>query len=188
MPGRSAKEAIENFVSFMDETLSCVTNSHLSPYQKSTKLYVVFFRAPVPLVSRNGNRFYLQVTQQCTAEKCDDGSFKAHTRQYSYVFSDSAQATHHGIVSYHWHPDDFSVRDPHLHLRITPNLGYPEIERKIARAHFPTSRVCLEDFVRLLIDYYDIKPLLHHSTWRRILRKNKEAFGKQATWFVVPSA
>jgi hypothetical protein len=95
------------------------------------------------------------------------------------------QTSHHGIVAYHWHPDDFSVRDPHLHLRITPNLGYPEIERKIGRAHFPTSRVCLEDFVRLLIDYYDIKPSLHHSAWRRILRKNKAAFGKQASWFAV---
>jgi len=44
------------------------------------------------------------------------------------------------------------LRDPHLHLRTTPNLGYPEIERKIARAHFPSSRVCLEDFIKLLID------------------------------------
>ena len=59
---------------------------------------------------------------------------------------------------------------------MTPNLGYPEIERKIARAHFPSSRVCLEDFIKLLIDYYDIKPLLYHSTRRRIFRKNKTAW------------
>jgi hypothetical protein len=170
----------------MNETLSCVTDKRLVPYQDSDNLYKIFFRAPVRITARNGNRFYLQITQVCTAEERDDGLFKAHTREYSYVFSDSSESSHHGIVSYHWHPNDFALRDPHLHLKITPQLGYPEIERKVSRAHFPTSRVCLEDFIGLLINHYDIVPAIHHSTCRSILRKNKAAFGKEATWFIVP--
>jgi hypothetical protein len=110
--------------------------------------------------------------------------YKIHTREYSYVFAATGAPTTKGILAYHWHPHDFNLRDPHLHLTITPNLGYPEIERKISRAHYPTSRICLEDFVYLLIAHYDIKPLLHHSTWKRILRKNREAFSRDATWFV----
>ena len=138
----------------------------------------------MPISSRSGHRFYLSVVQICTAEKREAG-FKVHTLYYSYIFSDSAAFEHHGLVSYHWHPDEFAVRHPHLHLRITPELGYPEIERKIAKAHFPTSRVCLVDFVLMLIKYYDIEPLLDGGKWSRVLKKNRKAFAKGATWFVA---
>jgi hypothetical protein len=186
VPARTAKEAIEAFAGFLNETLSCVTESRLQPYQESSKLFKIFFVRPAPIVDRNGRRFYISITQICSTQKRDDGLIKAHTREYSYVFSDDPAPQTHGIVSYHWHPSDFAVRDPHLHLRITQQTGYPEIERKIARAHFPTSRVCLEDFVYLLIQHYDIKPLLHPSTWKRVLRKNKDAFNQGATWVIVP--
>jgi hypothetical protein len=169
----------------MNETLSCVTERRIAPYQESENLYKLLFRSPAPIMARNGDRFYLQVTQVCTAEKNDDGMFRAHMRQYSYVFSDSPIADYHGIVSYHWHPHDFARRNPHLHLRITQNMGYPEIERRISRAHYPTSRICLEDFVELLIEDYDIRSDLHHSTWKSILRRNKATFSKQATWFIA---
>jgi len=46
--------------------------------------------------------------------------------------------------------------------------------------------VCLEDFVLLLINYYDIKPALAPGKWKPILQKNKSAFGQQASWFVKP--
>ena len=176
MAARNAEEAIEVFAGFMNETLSCVTDSQVSSYQESAKIYKLLFKKPTLVTARNGARFYISVAQACTVEAHTDGTFRVHMREYSYVFSDSAEPTHHGVVSYHWHARDFALRDPHLHLRITPNLGYPEIERKISRAHFPTSRVCLEDFIKLLIDYYDIKPLLYHSTRRRIFRKNKTAW------------
>ncbi len=131
-----------------------------------------------------GSEFYLSVAQSFTIKKRNDGLFKVHTLQYSYIFNDNKDPTTKGIVSYHWHPNDFNLSDPHLHLHITPELGYPEIERRISRAHFPTSRVCLEDFVLLLIKYYDIKPVLPASKWKPILKKNKGAFSKMATWFV----
>jgi len=159
----------------------------LVAYQESSNKYKLFLKDPVPISSRSGHTFYLSVMQTCTAEKLQDG-FKVHTAYYSYVFSDSPAFAHHGVVSYHWHPDEFAVRHPHLHLRITPELGYPEIERKIADAHFPTSRVCLEDFILLLIRYYDIQPLLGDGRWSRVLRKNRKAFAKGATWFVAHNA
>jgi hypothetical protein len=186
VPARTAKEAIETFVGFLNETLSCVTEDRLSAYQESAKLYKVLYEPLAPITSISGTRYFLSVTQVCTVEKIEGETFKVHTREYSYYFSEVDEPAHHGIVSYHWHPNDFAVRDPHLHLKITPNTGYPEIERKIHRAHFPTSRVCLEDFIQLLISAYDIKPLFSRSRYTTILRKNKAAFGKDATWFVVP--
>lgn len=184
MPGRTAKEAIQNFAGFLNETLSCVTDTCLVAFQESDNKYKLFLKDPVPISSRSGHRFYLSVVQTCTVEKLE-GGFKVHTLYYSYIFSDSPAFAYHGVFSYHWHPDEFNVRHPHLHLRITPELGYPEIERKIAKAHYPTSRVCIEDFILLLIKYYDIQPLLGGAQWSRILRKNRNAFAKGATWFVT---
>jgi hypothetical protein len=185
VPGRNAKEAIANFAGFLNETLSCVTDTPLVVFQGSDRKFRLFLEEPVPLSSRSGHRFYLSVVQVCTTAKQDSGEFKVHTLYYSYIFSDSCAFSHHGVVSYHWHPDEFAVRHPHLHIRITQNLGYPEIERRIAKAHFPTSRICLEDFVYLLIKYYDIKPLLGDGKWSHLLRKNKKAFAKGATWVVA---
>ena len=52
------------------------------------------------------------------------------------------------ILSYQWYPNvPRSVTFPHLHLKHRAMLGRPEFER----AHLPTGRVTLEDFVRLLI-------------------------------------
>jgi hypothetical protein len=47
--------------------------------------------------------------------------------------------------------------------------------------------VCLEDFVRPAIDYYDVKPRLSYAEWTGILNKNEKAFDKGATWKIMPS-
>jgi hypothetical protein len=187
LPGKSPKEAVENFAGFICETLSCITSDPPQAYQESENLYKILFKKPARVTAKNGDPFYIQVTQTFTVKETVDGTFKVHTREYSYVFSSSSVPAHKGILSYHWHPEDFDLHDPHLHITITPNMGYPEIERRISRAHFPTSRICLEDFLLLLIKYYDIKPVLHSSTWKRILGKNKAAFSQQASWFVKPA-
>ena len=168
----------------MNETLSCLTDRRLAPYQEADNTFVLLYKSSGPINAENGDRFYLQITQVCSAQRREDGSFKAHTQEYSYVFSDSAAPTNHGIISYHWHPNQFDLRAPHLHIRITPQIGCPEIERLISRAHFPTSRVCLEDFVFLLLKYYGIKSPLHSSNYGRILKRNKREFSKGATWTV----
>jgi len=184
VPGKTAKEAIETFAGFMNETLSCLTDRRLVAFQEANNTFKLLYRSAAPIASVSGSRFYLQITQVCNAEEREDGTFKAHTREYSYVFSDSSADTNHGILSYHWHPNDFDLRTPHLHIRITPQMGCPEIERRISRAHFPTSRVCLEDFVYLLLKYYDIRSPLHHSRYGSILKRNKREFSKGATWTV----
>jgi hypothetical protein len=178
------EEAVDAFIGFIRESLNCITDDRLLAHQESEKLYKLFFKSPAKVTARNGARFYVSVTQTFTVIKREDGTFKVHSREYSYVFSSNNEPTNKGVLAYHWHPHDFELRDPHLHVTITQNMGYPEIERRISRAHFPTSRVCLEDFILLLINYYDIKPMLPPSKYWRVLRKNKAAFGKQASWFV----
>lgn len=185
MAEKSPEKAIERFIGFFQETVGCLTDKYLYLHPESKKRYRLFLKIPAPITSRNGSRFYMSVAQLFMVEECDDGMFKVHTREYSYVFSDSPVYSHHGLVSYHWHPDEYALRDPHLHLKITPETGYPEIERKIGKAHYPTSRICLEDFVLLLIKYYDIEPVMGRGRWGPILKRNKKAFAKGATWGVA---
>jgi hypothetical protein len=187
VPGKSAQEAVDRFVGFIRETLNCITSAQLKAHRDSENLFKLFFEPAARVLAKNGEKFYISIAQTFTVEQREDGQFKAHTRQYSYVFSTTQGTDHHGRIAYHWHPDDFQLREPHLHISLTPTVGYPPIDQKISRAHFPTSRVCLEDFVEFLIRYYDIKPPIAEREWKRILKKNKSAFAAQATWFVKPA-
>jgi hypothetical protein len=168
----------------MRETLNCVTDQEFLGYQETDNLNKMLFKTPAVIEDRDGELYYLLVSQTFTVIPNDEGGFRAHSREYSYVLSTSDDYADHGIVSYHWHPHlDSEVRDPHLHLHIERDADTPLLERLIPRVHFPTSRVCLEDFIWMLIRYYRIKPL--HTRWRSVLKRNKMAFSRQATWFVA---
>jgi hypothetical protein len=182
--GKSPKEASENFAFFLRETLNCVTDQELLAYQESDKIHKITFKDPAVLTSTDGTEYYLSVSQAFTIVPKDGDQFKAHSREYSYIFSDSDTISNHGIVSYHWHPHISDLRDPHLHLHVRRHAESSITEKIITRAHYPTSRICLEDFLWLLIRYYKITPL--NRKWKSILKKNKAAFAKGATWFVAP--
>lgn len=182
MAGKTPEEALNNFLKFLRETLSCITKQDLTAFQQSNKLFKVWFDPPAKVTAKNGGKFYISITQIFTVIPDGLGQYKVRTREYSYIFSQEQKVEVHGVLSYHWHPHEFEVHTPHLHISISQKAGYPEIERKINRAHFPTSRIALEDFVLLLINYYDIKPQLADSTWKKYLKKNKAAFDKYATW------
>lgn len=183
MAGKSPREASENFAFYLRETLNCVTDQELLAYQESDKIHKITFKDPAVIKSKDETKYYLSVSQAFTIVSHGENEFKAHSREYSYIFSDSDTISNHGIVSYHWHPHISDLRDPHLHLHVNRYTGFTKTEKIIPRAHYPTSRVCLEDFVWLLIQYYEIKPL--DRKWKSILKKNKAAFAKGATWFVA---
>ena len=149
MPGKNRKEAIENFAGFICETLSCITDIRPLAYQKTDKLYILLFEEPAQVSAQNGDRFYVSVAQTFTVNKQENGNYKVHTREYSYIFSSNADPGGKSVLSYHWHPEASAVRDPHLHISITPQVGYPEIERRISRAHCGGS-VCSDRFFGLL--------------------------------------
>ena len=176
MHATSENDAVSNFIHFLQETLSCVTNAHLIGFHQSRNLRKVWFSPAARVSTMSGPHRFIFVTQVFTVTKVPGQPrfFKVNTREYSYRFSDSDNIEDDDLIAYHWHPNEFEVRYPHLHVR------------SVKRVHFPTSRVCLEDFVRLLIDYYEVKPRLAHSQWTDILEKNKKAFDRGATWKIMP--
>ena len=99
------------------------------------------------------------------------GGHKVKTLQYDYSLNGPDETgAWMEIVSYHWHPDETDVREPHLHVACVP------------RVHFPTGRVSVERFIRMLIDYYEIHPILAESVYKEILDRNCGAFDKMASW------
>jgi hypothetical protein len=170
--GKNEKEAADSFLGFLHQTLSCVTAQPLTAFQQSKKLYKVWFNPPAELITRSGARLFLSFTQVLGAgpDPKEPGKFKVSTREYSYRLLQRVDVASKEILAYHWHPNDSALRDPHLHVASVP------------RVHFPTSRVCLEDFVSMLIRYYGVRPRMKHSEWMTIIMKNKKAFEQMATW------
>jgi len=172
--GKSEKEAADSFLAYLHETLSCVTTGSLTAYQQSKKLYKVWFNPAAQLATRSGGKLFLSFTQVLGAgpDPSESGQFKVSTREYSYRLLQRVDVASREILAYHWHPNDSAVRDPHLHIRSVP------------RVHFSTSRVCLEHFIGMLINYYGVRPKMKYSEWTAIIAKNKKAFEQKATWKV----
>jgi hypothetical protein len=105
-----------------------------------------------------------------------NGPYRVTTAYYKYTLEDE----HDGeILGYNWHPDGpGEFRDPHLHLGNAAQIGRPELES--TKAHLPTGRVTLEDFVSLLIEGFDIEET--RRDWKTILDNGASVFHKYRTW------
>lgn len=170
MAGKNKNEAIDSFCEFFKESLSCITDGYLQPIQQSANRYILTYEPPATLLCDVAERT-LSVTQVFSAGRHKDrDEFKVKTHQYSYALNEIDGGNSTELVAYHWHPDASDVRYTHLHISAVP------------RVHFPTSRITIERFIRMLIDYYDIRPILPDSVWKPILEKNQKAFDKLATW------
>lgn len=132
MAGRTRKEAADNFVTFLDETISCVTAEKLMAFQQSDKLYRVFSNPPLSFSTRSGARLsfsILQVFSVGTSPE-DRQQFKVKTREYSYRL---ANAGGDEILSYHWHPLKSDLRHPHLHVGRVPRVAFSNLARLLGR-------------------------------------------------------
>jgi crotonobetainyl-CoA:carnitine CoA-transferase CaiB-like acyl-CoA transferase len=55
-------------------------------------------------------------------------------------------------------------------------IGRPEL----VRAHFPTGRVSVEEFLRLVIETFDVKT--RRKDWQTVLQQTQAAFARWRTW------
>ena len=170
MAGKTPRDAAEYFVRFLRESLSCLSDHYLTAFQQSEKLFKVYYEPYAEVVARNYTNYQVSIVQifRTVPDLQDEKQFKAKTQEYSYTLLKEGRE----IVSYHWHPNDPGVSYPHLHVH----------EKAIKRIHFPTSRVCLEDFILMLFRDYEIRPVVSHAEYKQILEKNKKNFEKWATW------
>jgi hypothetical protein len=169
--GKTPREAADNFVHYFKESLSRLSSHFVNAYPQTTRLYKIFYDPYLIVPAKEGVSYGVSITQvfRTVPDAENKGQFKAKTQEYSYVLL--TEHCEQEIASYHWHPNDPGVHYPHLHV-----AGQ--------RTHFPTSRVCLEDFIFMLFRDYDVKRNLSQAECKRILEKNKKAFEKGATWKV----
>lgn len=93
------------------------------------------------------------------------GKYKVSTRWYRYGILDHRQRE---ILSYQWHPGT-EIDFPHLHVH------------SLEKCHLPTGRVSIEQFVRLLIDDFDVKPK-KGCDWKVVLKETEDKFKSYRTW------
>jgi hypothetical protein len=169
-------DADTNFAYYFRESLSVVTNAFLiASVEKDSR--ILLYDPPVKIARNHGAApMYLSVTQTYRVVPAADGGTKANSTAYIYELF-AKPNNEDPILEFHWHPQSTPrLRWPHLHVIANSKDG------KLDRVHFPTARLCIEDFIRLLIRDFDVSPRLPHEEYKRILTKNKAAFVQRASW------
>lgn len=172
MGAKTRSEARDNFSHYFIESLSCISAQYVHPIQISPNRFSLTYEPSATLLCEAGERTLdvSQIFRIGTDPK--DGGYKAITLQYDYTLNAGIDGTWKEIVSYHWHPDETAVREPHLHVGCDC----------WAKVHFPTRRMSVERFIEMLFDYYGIVPARPHPDWKRILDKNHKAFVEGSSW------
>jgi len=104
----------------------------------------------------------------------DRGPWKVHTVRYIYaLLTDEGQE----IFAYHWHPDGRSpITTPHF--QFGAGAGVQLVEAR--KAHFPTRRIALEEFLRCAIR--DFGMVARRDDWDAVLRRTQDALEQWRTW------
>ena len=181
MAGASPKQAVESFVHPLQRALSCVTAAVIDRQAgydlKVTYGLTVNGGEPVRLARVNRPAdIAIRIAQQyrIVHAEGDRGPLKVQTVAYMYTVED---ANGREVFGYHWHPESrtpFSF--PHLHLEAGAMLGRSELQG----AHFPTGQVSVEEFLRLVIDAFEVQ--VRRRDWRAVLQQTQAAFSKWRTW------
>lgn len=172
MGARTKSEARDRFSHFFKESLSCISAEYVHEVQISPNRYSLTYEPSATLLCGAGNRT-LDISQIFrVGVDAKEGGFKAITLKYDYTLNGEVGGVWKELVSYHWHPEGTAVSDPHLHIGCE---CFP-------RVHFPTRRMSVERFIKMLFEYYGIEPELGEAEWSRILEKNDRAFVACSTW------
>lgn len=175
MPPRSA-DADTNFALYFRESLSVITNAFLIASIEGDRR-ILLYDPPVRVTRKHGALpLYLSITQTYRVVAAQAGGTRAKSTGYTYGLY-AQPDNQEPILEFHWHPESTPrLRWPHLHVIANSADG------QLDRVHFPTARICVEDFIRLLIRDFDVETRVPHDKCKQILTKNKAAFVEKANW------
>lgn len=178
MPAKNTSDAHNNFARYFRESLSVVTKSVLQMRVVGNER-ILYYEPPVKLQRSGGDDLYLAIIQTYRVIETDDG-FKANTTSYNYELWRKNDREFESILEFHWHPNE-EVKWPHLHVKGNSPEG------ALDRKHFPTARLCLEDFLRFLIRDFQVRAIVPYATSKEILTRNKREFVAGASWLYYKS-
>ena len=176
MPGETPREAVQNYMAPLQQAVSCVCKAVLRPtsYEPSDTPHLLYSEQMPCLLART--KLCFDVSQKFRIiEDLQYGPWRITTAGYKYTIE---TADGEEILGYHWHPESRSqFREPHLHLGYGAKIGRRELES--TKAHLPTGRVAMEDFIRLLIEVFEANP---RNDWKDVLNRTAQKFWQYATW------
>jgi hypothetical protein len=183
MAGRTAAEAVNNFLTPLQHALSCVTlevpsvggGYHVSPMSDPPQ--VLLFQNN-PVILGHDKRFALKLIQQYRVVEGEGerGPWKVSTVAYYYTLEIPGPARQE-VLGYHWHPQERNaITYPHLHLY----QGAGVLQHNLLKAHLPTARIAIEDLLRFVITQLGVLPL--RKDWEVILAETQDAFQQWRMW------
>jgi hypothetical protein len=182
MPGLNPAAAVKAFTQPLKLALSCIGNVHISLSQHAlgtvaeTHSWTLNDGTPIPL----GNGLFFSADMKFeTLDRGQSegrGRYRITTREYIYAVTGPRSEQ---IISAHWHPLARNSRfaDPHWHIGgVTLAKGHVYLDR----AHIPSPRVSIEEFIRLMIEELGVEP--RTDDWDSRLRRTHKAFAEHKTW------
>jgi hypothetical protein len=172
---KNESQADSNFAHYFRESLSVVTKEVLIAHRKGAER-ILLYEPPIKLERKSGKPLRMAVTQTYRIVPVGK-EFKAQSTSYTYELLVEDGDNLDTILEFHWHPDTTpDLRWPHLHVNAASADG------NLLRAHLPTSRIAIEDFLKVLIRDFGVKSRLPYAQWKEILTRNKKAFSEGASW------
>ena len=110
---------------------------------------------------------------------------KVTTLEYLYAFRIGADPAIEPLVRYEYVPElaaagDYPYPKGHVHLSADSSdyaaLIAPHEKKPLHQVHFPAGRICLEDFVELLIVEFHVPPHRSKKETRAFLEKSRQVF------------
>ncbi len=164
--GRSAAEAVNNYLRGIQRLASCVTDSVIDVgggYHISPVPHTLAVNGGDPIALRGSSRLMLSLQQDYRIAETDTPrqTYRIELEAYNYAIYDSERRE---VLIYHWHPNSRSpIATPHLHLEQGAKVGRSEVRD----AHLPTGFVSLASFLRLLVVDLGVQP--QRPDWDTIL-------------------
>jgi hypothetical protein len=182
MPGRSPTAAVKAFTKPLQIALSCIGNVHISLSQGAlgavgeTHSWTLNDGTRIPL----GNGLFFTASMKFETldrgRSEEGGRYRISTREYIYEVTGPGSRQ---IISAHWHPLARNSRFAKPHWHIGGVTGASD-RVYLDRAHIPSPRVSIEEFIRLMIEDLGVQP--RTDDWDSRLRKTHKAFAAHMTW------
>lgn len=174
MARRTPAAAINEYTHEIQKSISCFSRALLQATvrdESQTGLRgTLVFGDGAPVRLKSSMRLSVKIVQsfRTIASEGNRGAFRVRTLSYFYSVDD---AQGREIFAYHYHPGGPShVRVPHMHLGPGALCGCAALHR----AHLPTGRICVEDFLSVLQECFSVEPI--RNDWEEILRGARERF------------
>lgn len=177
MPGRTPYEAVQNFLSPLQRTLSRFTPSVLAVgggyYAGADHTALLNNGLPVRLAGDLALGLIVSLRYRVIEEPQPGiGPWRVETTGYVYAILDGAGQE---MLAYHWHPAAATTW-PHLH--IGPAAG--DLTPPLSTAHLPTGRrVAVEQVLRLAVEL-GAEPT--RDDWEEVLEESLASFEQWRRW------